>query len=79
MGLKLTDDIICPYCGMYYTLEEVFIMRELSKGNMKEEFICEDCGNKFLITAQIKYNIKKAENTIVKNETIIMLDDEVID
>lgn len=54
------DEIICPYCGKKYepTYEETYIGGkdvDCYKEGEQGEFICDECGKKFILSTEMKY------------------------
>lgn len=62
--------IICPNCEIEYSVEEIFLKKELYKKNPKEIFQCEQCDKNFEIEAKVTYRTslleENTEETIVK-------------
>ena len=57
---EFADEIICPYCGKKYgpTYEETYIGGEdvdCYKEGEQGEFTCDECGKKFRLSAEMKW------------------------
>jgi len=69
------DEIICPYCGKKYepTYEETYIGGEdvdCYKEGEQGEFTCDECGKKFRLSAETKweYTTETIEGEMTEEE-----------
>ena len=65
-------DIRCPFCKTKYSIEEIFIIPELIKGNYEETYICDNCNKEFRVKADIRFYVTKAKiGLILGNDNIV--------
>lgn len=71
-----TQSLRCPKCGKIYSIDEIFLMSELARGNMVETYICDGCNTNLRILARIDYVVTAiADKKLPINETIINMEE----